>query len=169
MKLDELIDQWKDVRNGLIEEASLIPEDKFNFKASEESRSISELLQHIVQTQKVLVGEICRADTNFSRGFPALIAEHADGVTAMNDKEGLIELLRDSIEAAETKMRGFGGEALQVMTTRFDGKPISKISFLDFSMSHEMYHRGQLTVYERLLGIEPALTTRFKKLFATGG
>jgi uncharacterized damage-inducible protein DinB len=29
-----------------------------------------------------------------------------------------------------------------------------------------LYHRGQLTVYERLLNIEPALTTRFKELFA---
>ncbi|HAF15107.1 MAG TPA: hypothetical protein DHU55_06615 [Blastocatellia bacterium] len=29
-----------------------------------------------------------------------------------------------------------------------------------------MYHRGQLTVYERLLNIEPALTQRFRKLFA---
>ena len=38
--------------------------------------------------------------------------------------------------------------------------------FLRFSASHEMYHRGQLTVYERLMNIKPALTTRFEKLFA---
>jgi uncharacterized damage-inducible protein DinB len=27
-----------------------------------------------------------------------------------------------------------------------------------------MYHRGQLTVYQRLLGIEPALTESFRRL-----
>ena len=32
-----------------------------------------------------------------------------------------------------------------------------------------MYHRGQLTVYERLLAIEPALTGKLKKLFAQAG
>jgi uncharacterized damage-inducible protein DinB len=32
-----------------------------------------------------------------------------------------------------------------------------------------MYHRGQLTVYQRLLSIEPALTGRLKKLFAQAG
>jgi len=29
----------------------------------------------------------------------------------------------------------------------------------------EANHRGQLTVYERLLNIEPALTTKFRKAF----
>ncbi len=52
---------------------------------------------------------------------------------------------------------------------RFDGKEMSKLEFLQFAVSHEMYHRGQLTVYERLLHIEPALTQRFKKLFAQAG
>jgi uncharacterized damage-inducible protein DinB len=33
-------------------------------------------------------------------------------------------------------------------------------------MSHEMYHRGQLTVFERLLNVEPALTEQFRKLVA---
>ena len=50
---------------------------------------------------------------------------------------------------------------------RFDGKEISKFDFLNFAVAHEMYHRGQLTVYERLLGVEPALTQYFNKKFAT--
>jgi uncharacterized damage-inducible protein DinB len=48
---------------------------------------------------------------------------------------------------------------------RFDGKEMTKLGFLSFAIAHEMYHRGQLTVYERLLDIEPALTQRFKRLF----
>ncbi|HEU0174317.1 MAG TPA: DinB family protein [Blastocatellia bacterium] len=35
---------------------------------------------------------------------------------------------------------------------------------LQFTLAHEMYHRGQLTVYQRLLGIEPALTEQFRQL-----
>ncbi len=34
---------------------------------------------------------------------------------------------------------------------------------LQFTLAHEMYHRGQLTVYQRLLGIEPALTEQFRR------
>jgi uncharacterized damage-inducible protein DinB len=43
---------------------------------------------------------------------------------------------------------------------------MSKLDFLNLAVAHEMYHRGQLTVYLRLMGIEPALTRRFKKVFA---
>jgi uncharacterized damage-inducible protein DinB len=42
---------------------------------------------------------------------------------------------------------------------------MSKISFMSFAIAHEMYHRGQLTVYERLLNIEPVLTQRFRRAF----
>ena len=49
------------------------------------------------------------------------------------------------------------------------GQPITKAAFLTFAFSHEMYHRGQLTVFERLLNIEPALTERFKKMVASAG
>ena len=48
---------------------------------------------------------------------------------------------------------------------RFDGKEMTKLAFMSFAIAHEMYHRGQLTVYERLLGIEPVLTQRFRKAF----
>ena len=43
-------------------------------------------------------------------------------------------------------------------------RPTTKGAILTFAMSHEMYHRGQLTVYERLLNIEPVLTGKFRKL-----
>jgi uncharacterized damage-inducible protein DinB len=47
-----------------------------------------------------------------------------------------------------------------------DGKPTPKLKVVNFAMSHEMYHRGQLTVYERLLNVEPALTKQFAKIMA---
>jgi uncharacterized damage-inducible protein DinB len=50
--------------------------------------------------------------------------------------------------------------------TRFDGKQCTKLEMLNFVVAHEMYHRGQLTGYERLLGIEPALTRFFRKMMS---
>jgi uncharacterized damage-inducible protein DinB len=57
---------------------------------------------------------------------------------------------------------GLIAEVSKIPAGQFD----TKLGFLQFSYSHEMYHRGQLSVYERLMNIEPALTTRFKELFA---
>src|SRR5215510_15200219 len=167
MSIDLLVSDWRSVRDGFIAEVETIGADKFEFKATPETRSIAELIQHIIEAQKVLVGEMCRPDTNLRRApFPELIKEYASEVKGHSDKAGLVSLLKSSQDSAEATMQSCGEAGLQVDTQRLDGKTTTKLGFLQFIVAHEMYHRGQLTVYQRLLGIEPALTTLFKKMFA---
>jgi uncharacterized damage-inducible protein DinB len=166
MALDELLTSWNEVRSGLILEAEQIPEEHFSFRPTDETRSVAEILQHIVETQKFLVGEACRRDASMIRqSFADQIKEHAPGVSAVKDKNGLLELLRSSMESAEESLRSHS-DLLKETLIGLDGKPKAKLGVLNFIVGHEMYHRGQLTVYERLLGIEPQLTQRFKKIFA---
>jgi uncharacterized damage-inducible protein DinB len=166
MSIDRLIESWSEVRAGLIKEVSQVPEGQFSFRATPETRSVAELLQHIVEAQKMLVGEACRTETNLMRqSFADHIKEYAPEVAAVTDKNGLLELLRSSMETSEASIRGCG-DGLQQTMQRFDRKEVSKSDFLNFAIAHEMYHRGQLTVYERLLGVEPALTKDFRRLFA---
>jgi uncharacterized damage-inducible protein DinB len=165
MSVEHVIKSWKEVRAGLIEEAAQIPEDRYSFRATSDTRSVAEILQHIIEVQKILVGESCRADTNLLRQtFPDHIKEYAADVKPVTDKNGLLELLSSSMEVAEACLRSHG-DGLNESMKRFDGKEMSKLEFMQFATAHEMYHRGQLTVYERLLNIKPALTTRFEKLF----
>ena len=166
---DEICEAWQDVRNGLIKEAELIPADQFGFKPADESRSVVELFQHIVESECLLAGEVCRDDTNFGRApFPALIAEYGAHVKIADTKDAILDLLRTSIEQSKQRIREFGDEKLENIMTRFDGKQVPKRVMLNFSVAHEMYHRGQVTVYQRVLGIEPALTKLFKQFAARG-
>jgi uncharacterized damage-inducible protein DinB len=41
---------------------------------------------------------------------------------------------------------------------RFDGERGTRLAWLQHGIAQEMYHRGQLAVYARLLGEVPALT-----------
>jgi uncharacterized damage-inducible protein DinB len=165
MSIENIIESWKEVRSGLIDEANQIPADKFDFQPAPESRSVRSLLQHLIESQKFLVGEACRPDTNLMRGsFADNLKTYAPGVRDVNDKEELVNLLRAAMDESAEKLRGAADEMRNTMK-RFDGKEMSKMAFMSFAIAHEMYHRGQLTVYERLLNIEPALTTRFRKAF----
>jgi uncharacterized damage-inducible protein DinB len=166
MSLDTLITSWKEVRTGLISEVEQIPVDQFSFRASPETRSISELIQHVIEAQKFLVGETCRAESNLMRQhFTDHLKEYAPDVRSVTGKDGLLDLLGASMEETETSLRALGDRVADSIMG-FDGKPRIKSDFLNFVISHEMYHRGQLTVYERLIGIEPQLTQRLKKFFA---
>ena len=164
--VEEICGQWQDVRNGLIKEVHLIPAEQFGFRAAPETRSVVELLHHIIESERVIVRELCREDTNFKRGFPSMIAEFAGQVKEAATKEAVLDLLSSSLEETKEVARQFGEASFEQVMERFDGRQGPKRAMLSFAIAHEMYHRGQLTVYERLLGIEPALTRFFRK--ATG-
>ena len=166
MSVDRIIEGWKEVRAGLIEEVSQIPADQFSFRATPETRSVAELLQHIIESQKTLVGEAARAETNLMRqSLEDHAKEYAPEVAGVTDKNGLIELLRSSMETSEASLRT-SGDTLNQAGRGLGGRELLKIELVSFAISHEMYHRGQLTVYERLLKVEPALTRRFRVLTA---
>jgi len=166
MSVETIIALWKDSRAGLIQEVENIPEDQFSFRATPETRSITELLQHIITAQRILVGEACRSDTNLMRqSFVDHAKEYAPGVHQVVDKNGLLELLRTSMDEAEACMKPYGDKLDETMTG-MNGQTITKEAFLTFALGHEGYHRGQLTVFERLLNIEPVLTVRTRKMFA---
>lgn len=170
MSLDAVIASWREVRRGLVEELALIPENQLSFRATPQTRSVEELIRHIVEAQKVLIGETCRPDSNLSgRPFPEMIREYAPEVESTKGKDGFIELLRASMDWAESGARAYGEAKLDATMKRFDGKDVVKVEFLQFTVGHEMYHRGQLTVFQRLMNIEPALTARFRKMAEAGG
>lgn len=165
MSVENIIESWREVRNGLIDEADQIPAEQFGFQPAPETRSVRQLLQHLVESQKFLVGEACRPDTNLMRGsFAENVKTYAPGVRDVNDKDELLNLMRSAMDESAEKLRSNAAELKNTMK-RFDGKEMNKLAFMSFAIAHEMYHRGQLTVYERLLSIEPALTTRFRKAF----
>jgi hypothetical protein len=154
MSADAIIKLWKDARNGLIQEVEKIPDDQMSFRATPETRTIA---------------ETCREDSNIRRqSFADHTKEYAPGVRDVTDKQGIIDLLRSSMETAEGCIRSFG-EKLDEPMSSIDGSQSTKGAVLTFAFSHEMYHRGQLTVFERLLNIEPVLTGKLKKLFAASG
>jgi uncharacterized damage-inducible protein DinB len=144
-----------------VDELNNIPAENIEFRPAPGARSVAELIRHIVQAQKIVVGELCRVDTKLAAGRPAeLVRQYAAGIAAANDKRSLLALLQDSMQEAEATIRAFGESNLNEPHRGFDGKRIPKIEVLRLYVGHEMYHRGQITVYQRLLGIEPAFTAK---------
>ena len=168
MSVETLLGLWKNTRAGFIKELERIPGDQLSFRATPQTRSVLELTHHVIGSGKFFVGETCRPDTNIlRRPFNEHTKAYGEGVDTVSDKAGLIEVLHSTMNDAEKSLMSYGDQLNESMTG-LDGKPISKLAFLMFGMSHEMYHRGQLTVFERLLDVEPALTEQFRKLVARG-
>src|SRR5205085_4729375 len=104
MALESIIEGWKEVRNGLIDEANQIPAEKFSFQPTPDTRSVKQLLQHLVESQNFLVGEACRPDTNLMRqSFAENVKQYAPQVRDADDKDELLDLLRASMDKAASQ------------------------------------------------------------------
>jgi uncharacterized damage-inducible protein DinB len=162
--LEESLEAWSDVRQGLIEEVENIPKDKFDFRPTPEVRSVAEMVQHILEVAVMMTGELTRPDTDFNRApWPDLLDLYASDVRSATSKAQLLALLRSSFDEAEAKFRAAGELEMFQLITRFDGQQGTKFAWLHHGIAQEMYHRGQLVTYARLLGIEPALTRRIRE------
>ena len=161
--LEETLEAWEDVRTGLIDEVRNIPAAKFEFRPTPEVRSVRELVQHILEVAMMMTGELTRPDTNFHRApWPKLLAMYAAPAYKAHTKQELLDLLKSQLKDAVGKFQQVGELSLYQFIKRFDGKQGTKLAWLHHGIAQEMYHRGQLTLYARLLGLEPALTRRIR-------
>jgi len=162
--VDEALEAWEDARNGVIEEARNIPERQFNFQPAPGMRTVAELLRHIMEVSMMMVEELTRPETDLTAtGFATLIEPHARVLAKLKTKRALLAALRSTLEQGSERLRGCGELHLLQAMTRFDGDEGTRLTWMHHAISQEMYHRGQLATYQRLMKIEPALTKRIRK------
>ena len=75
--LDEVLEGWRDVRNGLIDEVRTIPANRFDFRPTPEVKDVRELIQHILEVAMMMTEELNAPGAGFHRvSFPTLIKKH---------------------------------------------------------------------------------------------
>jgi uncharacterized damage-inducible protein DinB len=159
--LDELLEAWRDAREGIIDEVRNVPAHRFDFRPAEGVRSVREMVQHILEVSMMAAGEFSRPDTNLRRApWPKLLAMYAKPAWKATTKAQLLRLLASQMRDTERRLRRQGELALLQFHTRFDGKQGTKLAWLHHAVAQEMYHRGQLATYARCMGLVPALTQR---------
>jgi uncharacterized damage-inducible protein DinB len=158
----DLAAAFRTVRKNTIKIAEEIPEDKYNFRAADGTRSVAEILSHIAhsvrfQQEVTLAGRSNMDGFNFMHFMSGVMEETKKHRT----KAELLELLKMEGETFAAQLEALTPEFLnQVITFPAGGNPPSRSRF-DLLMSvkeHEMHHRGQLMLIERMLGITPHLT-----------
>lgn len=161
--LEEAIEAWEDVRRGVLEEAEVIPDDRYDYRPDPDARSVAELLRHILEAGEVMAGELTREDGDFPRqSYAEHIEEHAGHLPDAPPPDELRGLLRSRFGDAGARFRAAGELHLLQFIRRFDGRQGTRLAWMHHGIAHEMYHRGQLALYARTMGVVPALTRKIR-------
>jgi uncharacterized damage-inducible protein DinB len=162
--LDEALEAWEEARYGVIAEAENIPPSRYDFRPTPDVRSVSELLVHIMEVSLMMAGELTRDDeVDFTKTpFPRLMAKYSAPIAGLSTKRELIPALRRTLRDGLARFRAAGEIAMLQTLVRFDGQRGTRLSWFYHGVDQEMYHRGQLALYARLIGRTPALTKRIR-------
>ena len=165
----ELASAFRTVRKNTIQVAEDIPESKYSFVAAPDIRSVGQMLTHIAIATRPWeeMHKIKRVTTLVGYDFLGVIERFKAEETKPRSKAEILELLHTEGEQFASWMETLTPEFLAETVTEPDGKT-AKTRFERFLgvKEHEMHHRSQLMLMERMMGITPHLTREMQARFA---
>jgi uncharacterized damage-inducible protein DinB len=166
----DLAAAFRTVRKNTLQIAEDIPEDRYDFLPAPDTRSVRQLLLHLTlvdRLPRIIHGE--RRTTVDGIDFPAFLRQVTMEEQAPRSKEEILALLRSNGESFASFLDGMSDEFLaEHVAMRPGTQPAQKTRFemLMGVKEHEMHHRGQLMLIQRLLGITPHLTRQMRERLA---
>jgi uncharacterized damage-inducible protein DinB len=167
----ELADSIRTVRKNTLIIADEIREEDYAFRAAPETRTVGQILTHIAVVQRMpeQIHSIERRTTLEGFDFPGLMQSIVAEEKRPRSKAEIISLLRDQGERWAKWLEGQSDDFLAERVKFPAGMtPPTKTRFemLLGTKEHEMHHRGQLMLIERMLGITPHLTRHMQERMA---
>ena len=168
-----MADSFRTVRKNTVAIAEEIPEDKYGFRATPEVMTVGEMLAHLavspgwqLEVHGPNVGQI-----DFAM-FGDRLQRAAAAEKALRTKAEIVAALREEGEKFASFMESLD-EARLSSTVAFP-PPVQPATRTRFEMllgakEHEMHHRGQLMLVQRLLGQVPHLTRARQAMAAQAG
>ena len=159
----EIADSFRTVRKNTLKIAEEIPEDQYGFRPAPGTRTAAQTLVHIsnIPRFQFAIHRDAKRTTLAGFDFPSFIAPILADEQKTFTKAEIIQRLRDGGDEFAKWVEGLSDGFLgEVVTMPPGGQPPSRTRF-DMIISvkeHEMHHRGQLMLLERMLGIVPHLT-----------
>jgi uncharacterized damage-inducible protein DinB len=160
----QLAESFRTVRKNTLAIAEEIPEDKYSFKATPEVMSVAEMLAHMavnpswqIDLHRDRIDHVDRAI------FMDRVQTSKAAEKALQTKAEIVAALRDGGEQFAAFVESLDEAALAAVISF--PPPVEPASRTRFEMllgvkEHEMHHRGQLMLIQRLLGQVPHLTRR---------
>ena len=155
----EIAESWRTVRRNTIQVAEDIPEEQYSFRAAPDTMSVGEMLAHLATTP--LWAQQChfveKKDTVSMDDFGRWMGELGGKSKALTTKQQIVDTLRSEGEAFAKQLEAMSDAQLGESVTLPMGNK-SRFEMILGVKEHEMHHRAQLFLIERMIGIVPHLT-----------
>lgn len=162
----ELANAFRTVRGNTLQAARDIPEDKYDFSAAPGVRTVRELLRHVAYLN-VLHYDFHRdkrVSTLQGYDFMAIMGRISGEGDRLKTKDEIVAALEQTGDAFAKWLETLSDDFMNESYTDTAGQnPRTRFEHLLSAKEHEMHHRGQLMLIQRILGITPHLTRQMQE------
>jgi uncharacterized damage-inducible protein DinB len=164
----ELAASFRTVRDNTIKIAEEINEKDYGFQATPATRTVAQTLAHINNTTSfpLMVHRDQKMSTMQGFNFMAVLGPMMAEEQKPHTKAELIDKLKKSRDEFGSWLETVPESLLAENVTQGDGTIKSRFQMILAQKEHEMHHRGQLMVMERMLGGVPHLTRQMQERMA---
>jgi uncharacterized damage-inducible protein DinB len=155
----DLAESWRTVRRNTIQVAEDIPEEKYSYKAAPDTMSVGEMLAHLAASPHWAEQCHCvdvKHDVTME-DFGKWMQEIGAKAKSLTTKNAIVEVLKADGERFASQVEAMTDARLSERVA-LPGGSKTRFEMLLGVKEHEMHHRAQLFLIERMLGIVPHLT-----------
>ena len=166
----ELAASFRTVRKNTIQTAEDIPENKYDFRAAPDTRSIGQTLVHIALIPAFAFHVHGNKMDDLSKvNFPEFTQKVRAEEAMPRNKAQIVAFLKSEGERFASFLEGLSESFLAekvAMPPGADPPSKSRFEMLLSAKEHEMHHRAQLMMLQRMVGIMPHLTRQMQERMA---
>ena len=155
----DMANSWRTVRKNTVQIAEDIPADQYQYQATPDTMSVGQMLAHLATSTHwaVQLHFVDQKTAMVGEDFGRYMGEGAAMAATLTSKDTIVDALIAQGEGFALQLEAMSDEQLAEMVS-WPGGSKSRFEMLLGVKEHEMHHRAQLMLIERLLGIVPHLT-----------
>ena len=161
---------FRTVRKNTIQVALDIPAERWGFRPTPDSLSVHEILAHLASytTWYLKLHRDEKKDFVSFEVFGVYMGSTKAFEQSLDTREAVLAALESEGEAFASMLDAMTDETLgERVSFSPPLEPKTRFEMLIGAKEHEMHHRGQLMVYQRMVGVVPHLTRQRQAMMAS--
>ena len=143
----QMIKDWERAKDYTISYLNTMPADKYSFKATDSVRSFAQQMLHLAQGN---VGLVSGAVGN----PPAFGRANLEGSATAQNKDSVMYYVVTSYDYVINGLKKMNTSSFGERAKFFNFEE-NKLTWFMKAFEHQTHHRGQTTIYIRLVGVKP--------------
>jgi uncharacterized damage-inducible protein DinB len=143
----QLLKDWQRAKDYTVSYLDAMPADKYSFKANDSVRSFAQQMLHLAQANI----NLSASGTGLPRLYMGVNLEKSPGAQTRDSVMFYVKASYDYVIDGITKL-----DAAKLGEKVGSGNSsMMRLTWIDKAFEHQTHHRGQTTIYIRLVGIRP--------------